>query len=176
MFQWWGRRYLNCQAVHSSASRVCDTSCFFVSYNAHHFRCGVLTQEAKCLLTQMYMLESALHKVCAGWAIIKTNEPATAAACKSEHCFYFITIQMSWAIHCGSLSVLSHLLLFFLYKASLSSYLPQAAQCLSLRKLRFLHIFIHLISLQSKASARRWITCGPWYCATQSQYSGLCRN
>lgn len=87
MFQWWGRRYLNCQAVHSSVSCAYDTSCFFVSYNAHRFRCEVLTQEVKCLLTQIYMVESALLKECAGWAIIKTNEPATAAACKSEHCF-----------------------------------------------------------------------------------------
>lgn len=98
MFQWWGRQYLNCQAAHSSVSRVFDTSRVFVSYNAHCFRCGVLTQEVKCLLTQTYMVESALHKVYAGWAIIKTNEPATAAACKSEHCF-LLTIQMSSAIH-----------------------------------------------------------------------------
>lgn len=158
MFQRWGRRYLNCQAAHSSVSCVYDTSCVFVSYNAHRFRCGVLTQEVKCLLTQIYMVESALHKVCAGWAIIKTNEPATAAACKSElfspslfKCFQPFTVSQP---------VVSHLPLFFIYKASLSSYLSHAAMCLSPRKWRFLHIFIHLIRSQSRARARRWITCG----------------
>lgn len=95
IFQWWGRWYLNCQPVHSSVSCVNDTSCFFAPYNAHRFQCGVLTQEVKCLLTQIYMV--ALRKMCKGWAIIKTNEQATAAACKSEHCFPLL-IQMSSAI------------------------------------------------------------------------------
>ncbi len=86
MFQWWGRWYLNCQAALLSVSWVFDTSCFFVSCNAHRFGCEALTQ-VKCLLIQIYTVVSARHKMCAGWGIIKTNEPATAAACKSEHCF-----------------------------------------------------------------------------------------
>jgi len=85
VFKWWGRQYLNCQPVHSNEPCVFDTSCFFVSYNAHLIRWGVLTQAAKCLLIQIYMVESA---PCAGWAIIKTNEPASAVACKSLDWFF----------------------------------------------------------------------------------------
>lgn len=47
----------------SASTLGCDTSFFIVSYNAQRFQCGVLTQEVKCLLTQIYMVESAL---CAG--------------------------------------------------------------------------------------------------------------
>lgn len=95
MFHWWCRQYLNCQPVHSSVSCAYDTSFFIVSYNAQRFQCGVLTQEVKCLLTQIYMVESAL---CAGWAIIKTNEPATAAACKSEQFFPYYSKVLSHSL------------------------------------------------------------------------------
>lgn len=47
-------------AVHSSVSFLYDTSCFFVSCNAHRFQCGVLTQEVRCLLTQIYIWWSQL--------------------------------------------------------------------------------------------------------------------
>lgn len=161
MFQWWIGRYLNCQALHSSVSCVYDTSCLFVSYNAHRFRCGMLTQAGKCLLTPIYRTwwNQLCIEVCTGWGIIKTNKSATAS-CKAERSFVSPSLFKCRQPFTIFQPAALNLPLFSFQKANLSSYLSHAAMCLPLRKWRFLHILVRLIRLQSKTRARRWITCG----------------
>lgn len=173
MFQWWSRRYLNCHAVHSSVSCVYDTSCFFVSCNAHRFPCGVLTQEVKYLLTQIYGGVSSAK--CAQDEVVSKQMSQQLQLHVNLNIPPPVTIQMSLAIHYLSGSGFSSASFLHL-QSSLSSYLSHAAMCLSLRKWRFLHIFIHLIRSQSKARAWRWITCGLDIVPQNFLHSRLCRN